>query len=135
MSVDALFKTFTFKGLTFPNRLVMAPMTRSKSPGGIATPEVAAYYARRAEAEIGLIITEGTGIARPASLNDPDIPRFHGAAELAAWGDVATAVHAKGGRSSGRWARSARVTPIGNRKVTTTALRGFPAPNTDSASR
>jgi 2,4-dienoyl-CoA reductase-like NADH-dependent reductase (Old Yellow Enzyme family) len=75
----------------------MAPMTRSKSPGGIATPDVAAYYARRAAAQIGLIITEGTGIDRPASLNDPDIPRFHGAAELEAWGKVAGAVHAEGG--------------------------------------
>ena len=45
MSVDALFKPFTFKGLTLPNRVVMAPMTRSKSPGGVATADVAAYYA------------------------------------------------------------------------------------------
>jgi 2,4-dienoyl-CoA reductase-like NADH-dependent reductase (Old Yellow Enzyme family) len=97
MSVDALFKPFTFKGLNLPNRLVMAPMTRSKSPGGVATAEVAAYYARRAAAQIGLIITEGTGVARPASLNDPDIPRFHGEAELAAWKTVADEVHAAGG--------------------------------------
>jgi 2,4-dienoyl-CoA reductase-like NADH-dependent reductase (Old Yellow Enzyme family) len=97
MSVDALFKPFDIKGLTLPNRLVMAPMTRSKSPGGIATPDVAAYYARRAAAEIGLIVTEGTGVARPASLNDPAIPRFHGEAELAAWGEVAKAVHAERG--------------------------------------
>ena len=89
MSVASLFQPFAFKGLTLPNRIVMAPMTRSKSPGGVATPEVAAYYARRAAAQIGLIITEGTGVARPASLNDPDIPRFHGEAELAAWGGVA----------------------------------------------
>jgi 2,4-dienoyl-CoA reductase-like NADH-dependent reductase (Old Yellow Enzyme family) len=97
MSVETLFQPFAFKGLCLPNRLVMAPMTRSKSPGGIATPDVAAYYARRAAAQIGLIITEGTGIDRPASLNDPDIPRFHGAAELEAWGKVAGAVHAEGG--------------------------------------
>ncbi len=97
MSVDALFKPFTFKGLTLPNRLVMAPMTRSKSPGGVPTPEVSSYYARRAAAEIGLIITEGTGVARPASLNDPDIPRFHGEAELAAWKTVVDDVHAAGG--------------------------------------
>jgi 2,4-dienoyl-CoA reductase-like NADH-dependent reductase (Old Yellow Enzyme family) len=97
MSVDALFQPFAYKGLTLPNRLVMAPMTRSKSPGGVATPDVAAYYARRAAAEIGLIITEGTGVARPASLNDPNIPRFHGEAELDAWKTVADAVHAEGG--------------------------------------
>jgi 2,4-dienoyl-CoA reductase-like NADH-dependent reductase (Old Yellow Enzyme family) len=97
MSVDALFRPLDLKGLTLPNRIVMAPMTRSKSPGGIATADVAAYYARRAAAGIGLIITEGTGVARPASLNDPDIPRFHGEAELAAWGRVAKAVHEAGG--------------------------------------
>jgi len=97
MSVDALFRPFEFKGLRLPNRLVMAPMTRSKSPGGIPTPEVAAYYARRAKADIGLIITEGTGVARPASLNDPDIPRIHGEKELAAWTGVVDAVHAEGG--------------------------------------
>ena len=96
-NTQSLFRPFTLHGLQLPNRLVMAPMTRSKSPGGIATPDVAAYYARRAAAEIGLIITEGTGVARPASLNDPDIPRFHGEQELAAWGKVANSVHAAGG--------------------------------------
>jgi 2,4-dienoyl-CoA reductase-like NADH-dependent reductase (Old Yellow Enzyme family) len=97
MSLDALFSPFAFKGLNLPNRIVMAPMTRSKSPGGVATEEVAAYYARRAAAQVGLIISEGTGVARPASLNEPDIPRFHGEAELAAWKSVIDAVHAAGG--------------------------------------
>jgi 2,4-dienoyl-CoA reductase-like NADH-dependent reductase (Old Yellow Enzyme family) len=97
LPADALFKPYDFKGLRLPNRVVMAPMTRSKSPGGVATEEVASYYARRAAAEVGLIISEGTGVARPASLNDPDIPRFHGEAELAAWKRVIDAVHAAGG--------------------------------------
>ena len=96
-SVDALFKPFDLKGLHLPNRVVMAPMTRSFSPGGVATDEVAAYYRRRAENEVGLIITEGTGVARPASLNDPNIPRFHGDAELKAWKKVVEEVHAVGG--------------------------------------
>ena len=98
MTADALFKPFTFKGLTLPNRIVMAPMTRSMSPGGVATPEVAGYYARRAAAQVGLIISEGTGIERAASLNSPDIPRFHGEAELAAWKSVIDGVHAAGGK-------------------------------------
>ena len=97
MSLNALFQPFHFKGLNLPNRIVMAPMTRSKSPGGVATPEVADYYARRAAAEVGLIISEGTGIARPVSLNDPDVPRFHGDSEVSAWKHVIDAVHAKGG--------------------------------------
>jgi 2,4-dienoyl-CoA reductase-like NADH-dependent reductase (Old Yellow Enzyme family) len=76
----------------------MAPMTRSKSPGGVATGDVAAYYARRAAAQVGLIISEGTGVERPASLNDPDIPRFHGDTALGAWKGVIEAVHAAGGK-------------------------------------
>jgi 2,4-dienoyl-CoA reductase-like NADH-dependent reductase (Old Yellow Enzyme family) len=97
MSLDTLFTPFSIKGLALPNRIVMAPMTRSKSPGGVATKDVAAYYARRAANQVGLIISEGTGVERPASLNDPDIPRFHGDSELAAWKDVIDAVHAQGG--------------------------------------
>ena len=67
MSVDALFRPFTIKGLTLPNRIVMAPMTRSFSPGGIPTADVAAYYRRRAEGQVGLIVTEGTVVDRPAA--------------------------------------------------------------------
>ena len=97
MASDVLFSPFTFKGLTLPNRVVMAPMTRSFSPNGVATEDVAAYYRRKAENQVGLIITEGTGVDRPASLNDPNIPRFHGEAELAAWKRVVDETHAGGG--------------------------------------
>lgn len=97
MAADALFQPFSFKGLHLKNRVVMAPMTRSKSPGGVATEDVAQYYRRRAEGEVGLIVSEGTGVDRPASLNDPNVPRFHGEAELAAWKRVIDEVHAAGG--------------------------------------
>jgi 2,4-dienoyl-CoA reductase-like NADH-dependent reductase (Old Yellow Enzyme family) len=97
MSHEALFSPFQIKGLALPNRVVMAPMTRSFSPGGVPTGDVAAYYRRRAEGGVGLIVTEGTGIDRPASLNDANIPRFHGEA-LAGWKKVVDEVHAAGGR-------------------------------------
>ncbi|HEX4183873.1 MAG TPA: NADH:flavin oxidoreductase [Caulobacteraceae bacterium] len=97
MSTDALFTPFSFKGLTLKNRVVMAPMTRSFSPGGVATDDVAGYYRRRAEGHVGLIVSEGTGVRRPASLNDPNIPRFHGETELEAWKKVIDQVHAAGG--------------------------------------
>ncbi len=97
MSTDVLFQPFSFKSLQLPNRVVMAPMTRSFSPQGTPTEDVAAYYARRAAAEVGLIITEGSGVARPASLNDPNIPRFYGEKELQGWKRVVDAVHAVGG--------------------------------------
>ena len=97
MAADALFRPFEFKGLHLKNRIVMAPMTRSHSPGGVATEDVAQYYRRRAAAEVGLIVSEGTGVDRPASLNDPNIPRFHGDSALAAWKRVIDEVHAAGG--------------------------------------
>jgi hypothetical protein len=54
----ALFSPFKSGNLDLKNRLVMAPMTRYFSPNGVPTPDVAAYYRRRAEGEIGLIILE-----------------------------------------------------------------------------
>ena len=97
MSSDVLFRPFKLKGLNLPNRVVMAPMTRSFSPGGIPTEDVARYYRRRAEGAVGFIISEGTGVDRPASLNDPNVPRFHGDEELAGWRRVVDEVHAAGG--------------------------------------
>ncbi len=95
---NPLFRPFDMAGLHLPNRIVMAPMTRSFSPGGIPGDDVAAYYQRRAEGQVGLIVTEGTGVDRPGSLNDPKVPVFHGDAALAGWGKVADAVHAAHGR-------------------------------------
>jgi 2,4-dienoyl-CoA reductase-like NADH-dependent reductase (Old Yellow Enzyme family) len=98
MSDNVLFSPFTIKGLTLPNRFVMAPMTRSLAPDGIPGDAQAEYYRRRAAGGVGLILTEGTVIDRPASRSDPGIPLFHGQAALAGWGDVVKAVHAAGGR-------------------------------------
>ncbi|WP_315443016.1 NADH:flavin oxidoreductase [Sphingomonas alpina] len=97
MTTANLFSPFTCKSLTLRNRIVMAPMTRSHSPGGVPTDEVAGYYRRRAAADVGLIVSEGTGVNRPASLNDPNVPRFHGEAELAGWQKVIDEVHSVGG--------------------------------------
>ena len=94
---NPLFQPFDLKGLHLPNRIVMAPMTRSFSPGGIPGDNVAAYYRARAEGEVGLIVTEGVGIERAGAVNDPNVPDFFGAA-LPGWGRVADAVHAAGGR-------------------------------------
>ena len=96
--VSALFTPFTLAGMELPNRIVMAPMTRSKSPGGVPTADVAAYYARRAAADVGLIVTEGTTIDRPGASSDPNVPNFHTPEALAAWSGVAAAVHDAGGK-------------------------------------
>ncbi|MCO5118210.1 MAG: NADH:flavin oxidoreductase [Burkholderiaceae bacterium] len=93
-----LFEPVEIAGLRLANRVVMAPMTRSFSPGGVPGPDVAAYYRRRAEQDVGLIITEGTAVDRPAAANDPGVPHFHGEAALAGWEQVVASVHAVGGR-------------------------------------
>lgn len=97
MPQNTLFSPFTLKSLSLPNRVVMAPMTRNFSPGGVPDANVAAYYERRAGNDVGLILTEGTVIERPASKNEANIPNIYGEA-LDGWAKVVSAVHAKGGR-------------------------------------
>jgi 2,4-dienoyl-CoA reductase-like NADH-dependent reductase (Old Yellow Enzyme family) len=96
-SPQALFTPFTLKGVTLPNRVVMAPMTRSFSPGGVPGEDVAAYYRRRAEGGIGLIITEGTYPPGPSAGFDPKVPHLYGEAALNGWRHVVDQVHAAGG--------------------------------------
>ena len=97
-ALDVLFSPYRLNALDLPNRVVMAPMTRAFSPDGVPTDDVAAYYRRRAEHGVGLIITEGTGVDRPAALNLPNVPHFHDEAALAGWKNVVDEVHAAGGR-------------------------------------
>ncbi len=97
VDVAPLFTPFSVGDLTLVNRFVMAPMTRSKSPGGVPGADVAAYYARRA-AQVGLIITEGTYVDHPAAGSSDRVPRFYGDDALAGWAAVVAAVHAVGGR-------------------------------------
>jgi 2,4-dienoyl-CoA reductase-like NADH-dependent reductase (Old Yellow Enzyme family) len=97
-AVSALFTPFTLNHLTLANRIVMAPMTRTHSPGGVPGPDVAMYYRRRAEGGVGLIVSEGTAIAHPAAVADQKIPSFHGEEALAGWARVIEGVHAAGGR-------------------------------------
>jgi 2,4-dienoyl-CoA reductase-like NADH-dependent reductase (Old Yellow Enzyme family) len=97
-NVSILFEPFRLKSLSLKNRIVMAPMTRSRAPEGIPGAANVAYYRRRAENEVGLILSEGAVIERPASRNEAGIPFFHGEAALAGWGQVIEAVHAAGGK-------------------------------------
>ncbi|MCC8423522.1 NADH:flavin oxidoreductase [Mucilaginibacter sp. UR6-11] len=97
MNTTSLFQPFALKSLHIKNRIVMAPMTRSFSPNAIPTADVAAYYRKRAEGEVGLILSEGTVINRPSSSNDANIPHFHGEQALAGWQNVIDGVHAAGG--------------------------------------
>ncbi len=98
MSTESLFKPFRYKNLELKNRIVMAPMTRAQSDKGIPTQQIADYYARRAASEVGLILSEGTVINRPASKNLLNIPDFYGNEALNGWKNVIDAVHENGGK-------------------------------------
>ncbi len=74
----------------------MAPMTRGFADQGLPGSAHVDYYRKRAQGDVGLILTEGTVVDRPAARNEPGIPFFHGAA-LDGWKSVAHAVHNAGG--------------------------------------
>src|SRR5664280_1908810 len=78
------------------NRIVMAPLTRSRAgEDGLATPLMAEYYAQRASA--GLIIAEGTNIS-PQGRGYALTPGIYNDAQVKAWRPVTEAVHSRGGR-------------------------------------
>jgi len=93
-----LFAPFTSPKLNLPNRIVMAPMTRNMAPGGVPGQKQVDYYRRRAANGVGLILSEGTVVDRPASRNQAGIPHFYGEAALAGWQDVIEAVHDAAGK-------------------------------------
>ncbi|WP_030948137.1 alkene reductase [Streptomyces sp. NRRL S-646] len=90
------FEPYQLGGRLLANRLVMAPMTRSRAygPGQSPTSLMADYYAQRASA--GLIVTEGVQPSRVGQ-GYPDTPGIHTAEQIAAWRTVTDAVHARGG--------------------------------------
>jgi 2,4-dienoyl-CoA reductase-like NADH-dependent reductase (Old Yellow Enzyme family) len=96
MQNDTLFRPFSLKSLHTRNRFVMAPMTRASSPDGIPTGALAAYYKRRAEGEVGFIITEGTVIERPSAASDPNVPVFYGEQALEGWQQLIAGVQHAG---------------------------------------
>jgi len=97
-STEILFRPATLGKLELPNRIVMAPMTRSYSPGNVPSDLVVEYYRRRAAGGTGLIITEGTCINHPAANGYANVPYFYGDDALAGWQKVVDAVHAEGGK-------------------------------------
>ncbi|GGM03346.1 oxidoreductase [Streptomyces fumigatiscleroticus] len=96
-AAEILSRPVTINGLTVPNRIAMAPMTRMFSPGGVPGEDVVSYYSRRAAAGVGLIVTEGTYVGHETAGLSDRVPRFHGEEQLAGWAKVAEAVHAAGG--------------------------------------
>jgi len=95
---SVLFQPYQLGKLRLSNRVVMAPMARERAPGGVMGMENAGYYRRRAEAGVGLLISEGTWIDHPVASDRVAVPRFYGADALAGWRSVLHEVHAAGGR-------------------------------------
>ena len=83
--------------IALSNRVVMAPLTRNRSPGAGRVPAALAieYYRQRASA--GLLITEATHIS-PAAQGYADTPGLYSDEQVAAWQRITQAVHAEGGR-------------------------------------
>jgi N-ethylmaleimide reductase len=97
MKDQVLIEPYQLGPITLKNRLVMAPMTRSRAdnPEHAAGELHAVYYAQRASA--GLIISEGTQVSRQA-VGYVNTPGIYAEAQVAGWKKVTAAVHAKGGR-------------------------------------
>jgi N-ethylmaleimide reductase len=94
MANITLFTPGRINGFDTRNRIVMAPMTRSRSdPGAMPSDMAVIYYGQRASA--GLIVTEGTAPSA-AGLGYVRTPSIHTDAHVGAWKKITEAVHARG---------------------------------------
>jgi N-ethylmaleimide reductase len=92
----SLFESFNNNGLSLKNKMVMAPMTRSRSTADhVPTPIMAEYYGQRSGA--GLIITEGTSPS-PNGTGYPRIPGLYNQAQVDAWKPITSRVHKEGSK-------------------------------------
>jgi len=94
---QSLLKEYNMNGILLKNRVVMAPMTRSRAdnPGNVPTDLMAEYYAQRSSA--GLIISEGSQISKRA-VGYINTPGIYSREQVEGWKKITAAVHAKGGR-------------------------------------
>ncbi|MCZ2104441.1 MAG: alkene reductase [Comamonadaceae bacterium] len=92
--MTSLFDPLHAGDLHLANRVIMAPCTRNRSPGGVPNAMNARYYAQRAGN--GLIITEGTAISHQGQ-GYANVPGLYSPEQLAGWRKVTDAVHAQGG--------------------------------------
>ena len=95
MEQKKLFSTYLLGKAELKNRIVMAPMTRSRAIGNIPNDLMATYYGQRADA--GLIISEGTSPS-PNGLGYSRIPGLFSPEQVNGWKKITTAVHSKGGK-------------------------------------
>ena len=110
-----LFSPLSLGDYELPNRIVMAPMTRSRADSqGVPSPLAVEYYSSRADA--GLLLTEGTGPS-PSGMGYARTPGIYNDAQIAAWGRVTEEVHARGGRIFLQIMHVGRIAHSANRTV------------------
>jgi len=113
MSSIELLSPGRIDGFDTSNRIVMAPMTRSRADAGGVPSELAIeYYVQRASA--GLIITEGTAPSA-VGIGYARTPGIHSEEQIAAWKKITDAVHAKGGRMFCQFMHVGRIAHPNNR--------------------
>lgn len=95
---EALFRPFSVKTLALRNRTVMSPMGQANAKGGVPDDGYPAYYRRRAEGEVGLVMSGATAIPHPSAHMDLNEPHFYGEEPLAVWKRSVDAVHEAGGK-------------------------------------
>ena len=132
----ALFSPFTLGRLSLANRVVMAPMTRSRAINNIPNDLLVTYYAQRASA--GLLITEGTSPS-PNGLGYARIPGLYSAEQVNAWKKVTDAVHQRGGKIFVQLMHTGRIThplnlPAGAKVVAPSAIAAATTPMYTDAS-
>ena len=112
---NALFSPLRVGSIELPNRIIVAPCTRSRaSAAGVPQPIMSQYYAARATA--GLIITEATQISYEG-WGYPRTPGIHTQEQIDAWRTAVAAVHAAGGRIFLQLFHGGRITSRLNRPI------------------
>ncbi len=122
--MSILYTSATLGSLVLQNRMVMAPMTRSRAPGNIPNALMVDYYTQRGTA--GLIITEGASPS-PNGLGYPRIPGIFSTAQVEGWKAVTEAVHKKGAKIFLQIMHSGRIShplnmPAGARVIAPSAV-------------
>lgn len=113
--MTSLFDPTRLNDLVLQNRIVMAPLTRSRSDAmGVPKPFVRDYYAQRASA--GLIISEGTQTSF-AGQGYCRTPGIHSPEQVAAWKRVTDAVHARGAKMFMQFMHCGRIAHPLNRQI------------------
>ncbi len=116
---NTLFTPATLGNLSLKNRIVMAPMTRSRAIGNVPNKLMEKYYQLRAGA--GLIITEGTSPS-PDGLGYARIPGIFSGEQVQGWKRVTDGVHQAGGKIFVQLMHTGRVSHPANMQAGTRVL-------------